>query len=429
MTDFADRAQLGQASGRAIDRARKDIQAIGEEIFEHPEPALSETRAARLLTDFLASSGFEIQSNLADMPTAFQATARNFDSEAMRKGLRHGHVAILAEYDADEDGHLSGRHLVASGAIATAVGLAEVLRGVHGQVMIIGCPAAAMLEGKRRLAAAGVFEPADAALGSAPASTGKGFQPIINNTGGTLASARVLVRFEGASDETDARQRLTTAAESLAHDFQEPESLAAAPTETGINLDIRCSTNPQLDEAVARLRDLAERVAADTGSVANVDVQVEAPAFNVNRILARRVKTFADTLSLKQEKVVKTPLAGPSDWGHVSLVASTTRAVYPISESDVEIGTPEFAEASRSDFAYQQMLTCAKAVALAGLDLLGDMELRGFAEGELIRSTKAQGLTRVPRRWLGVHPVKPREASNGHVPVWGSGSTQQGKRS
>jgi hypothetical protein len=64
-------------------------------------------------------------------------------------------------------------------------------------------------------------------------------------------------------------------------------------------------------------------------------------------------------------------------------------------------------------------------VALTGLDLLGDMEFRGFAEGELIRTLKAQNIQRTPRRWLGVHPVKPKESSNGQSSV--SGSQAAGK--
>ena len=37
------------------------------------------------------------------------------------------------------------------------------------------------------------------------------------------------------------------------------------------------------------------------------------------------------------------------------------------------------------------------------------MEFRGFVEGELIRGLRHRGIVRTPRRWLGVHPVLPRE--------------------
>lgn len=423
MSDFENKGKLGKAAVSAIERARPDIIAISKEIFEHPEPAFGEERAVQWLTDFLASSGFEIERGLAGIPTAFKASRQRFDAEAMRKGLRHGHVAILAEYDADDErGHTTGRHLVAGAALASAVGLAGTLQGVYGSVTVIGCPAASTLEGKRALAAAGVFEPEDAALGARPASTGLGFQPTISRTGETFATARIRVRFSGPGGESDARQRLATAA-----DLADPDRVEVVLTEGGVELNLRSRTNPDLDGLIARLRELAESVATETGSTTEIDMVGGAPAVNVNRIVARRMKTFGDSIGLKQNRIVKTEPSEASDWGHVSRITSTVEAAYPISEDDVRSGTEAFMQASVSQYAYDQMLAASTVVALTGLDLLGDMEFRGFAEGELIRTLKEQGVTRTSRRWLGVHPVKPREASNGQTPVSGSKPARKGQ--
>lgn len=414
MTDFAGKSRLAQSLVEAIDRVAQDIRAIGDEIFENPEPPHGELRAAGLLTDFLSGAGFEVETGLAGMPTAFLASVRNFDSEAMRKGLRHGHVAILAEYDAGPDGHREGRSLVAAGALSAAAGLAETLSGVNGQVMVFGCPAATTREGKRRLAAAGVFEVADAALGAAPANGGKGFQSTIVSTGETLAIAIVSVRLSGGDALEEARQSLVEAIDPAAVREQDDLSdFKVVPTDEGVRVEILARSTPVLVDCLDRVTELANEVAGQHSLVVDVTVDESCPAFNVNRILARRIKTYADTLVLKQDPIVKSLPARPSDWGHVSLVTPTVLGAYPVADFPVEQGTDSFAEACRSDFAHQQMLTCAKAIALTGLDLLGDMEFRGFAEGELIRATTAQGLQRTPRRWLGVHPVKPREASNG----------------
>lgn len=421
MSDFENKGKLGKAATSAIERARPDILAISKDIFDHPEPAFGEERAVQWLTDFLASSGFEIERGLAGIPTAFKASRQRFDSEAMRKGLRHGHVAILAEYDADDErGHMTGRHLVAGAALASAIGLAETLQDIFGSVTVIGCPAASTLEGKRALAAAGVFEPEDAALGARPASTGLGFQPTISRTGETFAIARMRVRFNGPVGESDARQRLATAADTLAADIVEPARLEVILTEGGVELNLRALSNPDLDWLIARLRELAASIAVETGSTTEIDMAGGAPALNVNRIVARRMKTFGDTIGLKQNRIVKSVPTGASDWGHVSLITSSVEAAYPISEDDVQHGSEAFMQASISEYAYDQMLTASKVVALTGLDLLGDMEFRGFAEGELIRTLKAQGVKRAPRRWLGVHPVKPLKGSNGQAPVSGS---------
>lgn len=422
MSDFEGKSKLGQAVRRAIERAGPDIVAISREIYDHPEPAFGEERAVQRLTSFLASSGFEIERGLAGLPTAFKASRQHFDSEAMRKGLRHAHVAVLAEYDADDErGHTTGRHLVAGAALGSAIGLAAALQDLYGSVTVIGCPAASTLAGKRVLAQAGVFEPEDAALGARPASTGLGFQPTISSTGETYATARLRVR----SSETDARQRLADSVAGMAKDVSESGQVEVALTEGSIELELRARTNPDLDGLIARVTELIESSGAETGSTPEIETIGGAPAFNVNRVIARRMKTFGDNFGLKQDRIVKTEPSGASDWGNVSLITSTVEAAYPISEDDVQAGTDAFMQASVSQYAHDQMLAASLVVALTGLDLLGDMEFRGFAEGELIRTLKAQDIRRTPRRWMGVHPVKPKESPNGHASV--SGSRTAGK--
>src|SRR5690606_3310396 len=156
-------------------------------------------------------------------------------------------------------------------------------------------------------------------------------------------------------------------------------------------------SNPAMDELLGRLRSLAEEIAVETGSALTIDDSARTPAMNVNRILARRVKTFTGSSDLYQDPVVKSGPTDPTDWAHVSLVTSTTSARFPVSRDlDIVRGTPEFAEASSTGFAFEQMLTIARCIAYTGLDLLGDMEFRGFAEGELLRSVKAQGIERTP---------------------------------
>jgi metal-dependent amidase/aminoacylase/carboxypeptidase family protein len=419
LTHFEGQAELGKVLEQSIRENAKDIELICREIFAHPEPAFGEKRAVGLLTDHLAGVGYEVESGVAGLPTAFVARLQNHDTEATRKGLRHGHVAIIAEYDADDGGHLTGRHLVAGAALASALGLAEILKGMHGDVSIIGCPAASTAEGKRLLAEGNVFEAPDLALGAFPAANGLAFQPTINNTGGTLASSHLVARFAGDAGESEARQRLATAVQSRLHDLGPYESIQTSLADTGIAFSLIAETTQGVDELVARIKDLANESARDTGSTVEVDVSHRTPAVNVSRILARRAKTFADRLGLRQDAIVKTPPVNPSDWGYLTQTTSATPIRYLVSEIPVESGTAAFAEATNSGFAYEQMISASIAVGLTSLDCLGDMEFRGFVEGELIRTLNSQGIKRVPRRWLGVHPVIPPEDVNNTPPRLG----------
>lgn len=428
MTHFEGKKELSEALATAMEHEGGRIEAICREIFDNPEAAFEEQRASGLLTDYLSQLGYQVETGVAGLPTAFVARMHHFDAEAMRKGLRHGHVAILAEYDAGQDGHVHGRHLVAGAAMAIAAGLVPVLRDLHGEVSIIGCPASTTLEGKRLLADEGVFEAPDLALGAAPASSGQGFQATINNTGQTLASARLVVTFAGDTGESDARQRLATALDSHSHQLEDGEDLQASLSERGIEVPLVALANAGIDRMIERVRDLANEAARDTGSTAVVDVSLRVPAMNPSRILSRRIKTYADNMGLVQDKVVKSAPAGPDDRAYASMVTGTSFARFPISEdADVQMGTPEFAEASVSEFAFKQMISASLAVGITAIDSLGDMEFRGFVDGELIRNLNAQGTKRPPRRWLGVHPVMPRNGASSPPPALGPlGSPRRG---
>ena len=416
MSHFDGRTQLGDALGRALEGAAGEVEAISREIFANPEPAFGEQRAVQLQIDYLTQLGYQVESDVAGLPTAFIARMQNFDHEAMRKGLRHGHVGVISEYDAGPEGHVHGRHLVAGAALAAAVGLAEALKGIHGEVSIIGCPAAGTGEGKRLLLDEGVFEALDLVLGAVPASSGSGFQPTINGTGGTLAVAHIVVTFAGDAGQSDARQRLATAIDGQLHELSQTDSLDVSLSETAVEFDLSSATNPDLNALIERIDALAQDAARETGSTVTVDVVSRTPAMNVNRILARRAKTFADRMGLKQDRIFKHAPRPASDWGHASLVSATVPVQYIVSQEPVEAGTPAFAEACTTAFAYEQMISAALTVGLTGLDTLGDMEFRGFAEGELIRTLKAQGVQRIPRRWLGVRPLQSHGAPNGKQP-------------
>lgn len=420
MTHFEGKKELTEDLARKIDRNTSAIESIAAEIFNNPEPPLAEHHAAGLMTSYLSDLGYDVETGIADMPTAFIARMHKHDTEAMRKGLRHGHVAILAEYDADAEGHVFGRHLVAGSALAIATGLPAVLEGIYGDISIIGCPAASTFEGKRRLAEAGIFETPDLAMGAMPASSGKGFQPTINNSGDTLATASVAVRFAGEAGESDARQRLATAVQSQDYAQDELDSIQTSLTETGVVFTLTSRSDAGLDRLAEHVTDLARQAAGDTSSIETIEVLSRVSAMLVNRILSRRIKTYADNMGLQQDAIVKSPPGPPSDWAYPAMSMATTLARFPVTESEpVEMGTPAFADACNSEFAFKQMISAALGVSITALDTLGDMDFRGFAEGELIRSLKAQGITRTPRRWLGVHAVLPRTDSGSQPPALG----------
>lgn len=403
MSQFEGRKELGQAAVSAIDQSAAQIVEICKHIHANPEVAMEEHRAFEMLTGLLSASGFDLESGIGGLSTAFQAQARNWNAEDMRKGLRHGHVAFLAEYDADpEHGHNAGRHLVAGAALAAAFGLAATFEKMFGTVSVIGVPGGS----GAKLADAGIFESPDCAIAAYPVSTGLGFQPTINQTSDRPAEQTITVHYPQGPD--DALPSLQTAVAELVDDLEEPDVIEA----TSAGFVIRARRAATVEAVVDRVRSLVATRAESSGVPVEFETSPLIRDMQVSRILARRIKTFGDNIGLRQDRIHKTGPFEPSGWGNISHITPSVIAMYPISTSNIETGTAQFKRAGNSDEAYRQMLTIGKAMALAGLDVLGDIEFRGFVEGELMRGLRERGIVREPRRWLGVHPVQPRKETN-----------------
>ena len=82
-------AEKQQALG-VIDKHRLELEALSDAIWEHPQVGYQETYAANAFCRFLGKSGFQVEQNLAGIPTAFCAS---YGSGAPVIGL-------LGEFDA-----------------------------------------------------------------------------------------------------------------------------------------------------------------------------------------------------------------------------------------------------------------------------------------------------------------------------------------
>ncbi len=165
-------------TGKWIDNNRKRLTEISDTIWIYAEPALKEVNSAGLIAKSLREAGFEVTCGVAGLPTAFVATW----------GEGAPIIAFLGEYDAlsgigqkqdaakkthgdAENGHGCGHNLLGAASLGAALALRYELEreGKHGTVRYYGCPAEEIMVGKVRMAAAGLFDDADAALTWHPA--------------------------------------------------------------------------------------------------------------------------------------------------------------------------------------------------------------------------------------------------------------------
>lgn len=135
---------------QAIDLQQEKICSLSDFVWEHPETAFKETKSATEICKALKDFGFEVQWDIANIPTAFSG----------RFGQGKPVIGILGEFDALSGlsqqpnvcvknslatggaGHGCGHNLLGAGSLAAAVAVKEYLAATKssGTIVYFGCP-------------------------------------------------------------------------------------------------------------------------------------------------------------------------------------------------------------------------------------------------------------------------------------------------
>lgn len=186
-----------------IDERAAEFCEVSDALWETPETSFQEFRSAKILCDFLNREGFQVETGLAKIPTAFSASF----------GKGKPVVAILGEFDAlfgmsqesgvfekkaifeGQPGHGCGHNLLGAGALAAAVGVKRYIEetGCPGTVIFYGCPGEEGGSGKTFMVRDGVFNGVDCAFTWHP-NTVNIIPPC-----STLANYQIRYRFHGRS--------------------------------------------------------------------------------------------------------------------------------------------------------------------------------------------------------------------------------------
>lgn len=157
----------------AVRESSEEIIGLADAIWDFAEVGYQETRSSEVLQEYLRANGFTVETGVADIPTAFVATAGHGKPE----------IAILAEFDAlpglsqaatpersplveGGAGHACGHHMFGAASTGAGVALARWLQNNkrRGTIKVIGTPAEEGGSGKVYLTRAGVFATTDTVL-------------------------------------------------------------------------------------------------------------------------------------------------------------------------------------------------------------------------------------------------------------------------
>src|SRR5579872_3788675 len=136
-------AERDAVVARAKELMDKELLPMADDIATHPEIGFEEKRSSAKLIDYLRQHNFSIETNTANLPTAFVAKFRGNNGAP--------HMGVILEYDAlrGTKGAFHGDQHSAQGpvGIAVAVAISEYLARTHtpGSVTVFGTPGEEMM--------------------------------------------------------------------------------------------------------------------------------------------------------------------------------------------------------------------------------------------------------------------------------------------
>lgn len=173
---WADESSLSapqQTAIQEVERRADELRAVNQSIWKWAEVGLEEHQSSGLLQDKLREAGFEVETGLAGMPTAFVASY----------GEGKPIIGILAEYDAlpgmsqqvapqrvpvadGQPGHACGHSGLGTGALGAALAAQAAMKEhqLAGTIRLYGTPAEETVIGKVYMTLAGVFDDLDICL-------------------------------------------------------------------------------------------------------------------------------------------------------------------------------------------------------------------------------------------------------------------------
>lgn len=424
---------------------------VSRQIWDAAELGFHETRSSALLQQELKANGFQVQADVAQMPTAFTATYGSGkpvivimgEYDAL-PGLSQKDVPELTPIQPGAPGHGCGHNLLGSASALAAVAIKEEMqaKGIKGTLRYYGTPAEEGGGGKIYMIHAGLFKDVDAVLAWHPGDSNRvSMSSLLANNGGRF-------RFYGvASHAAAAPDRGRSALDGVMIFLQSVEFLREhVPQETRIHYIITnggsapnivpafaeanlIARNPDanvLNGIWERIMDCARAGALASGTrmefVQGTNYSNVLPNDELTEVLGRAMvkaggyeytpaeKTFAVELQKTLAGPVRSP--GPekvkadmsegtgsasSDAGDVSWVVPTAQFTAATFVPGVSAHTWQAAACAGTSIGRKGMVVAARTLAVAGVELFQNpAELKAAHDAYEKRLAGRKWTTRIP---------------------------------
>jgi aminobenzoyl-glutamate utilization protein B len=450
---------------QAVEQTTPVIKRIANEVWRFAELSLQEIKSAQLMINILQEQGFTITSKgTAGVPTAFIAEY-GFGTPTLGFLVEYDALPGLGNEpvpyreprkDQVTSGHGCGHNLLGAGSVGAAIALKNVVaeQQIPGTIRVYGCAAEETEGAKVYMARAGLFKDLDAALHWHPSASAE----VSNYRSAAIDQMKIEFFGKGAhaGGSPWLGRSAVHAAELFAHGINlmrehvEPtarlhyiyESAGLAPNVVPdyarLCLYIRDCDRAHVEASTAWVKQIAEGATLATQTTAKVLVytgmydllpnsplaarmqghleHIGAPVFSKEeqafaRELQRNYGVITEGMALETEYLVdeNTSMGFSTDVGDVSWNAPTMGCGMPTIPLGVSVHTWAATACHGTSIGLKGALQAARVLALTGLDIMTDAELRQAARADFERRTRERPY---------VSPLSPEMKHPLEVPEW-----------
>ena len=372
---------------------KKRLRCLSDAIWNNPELAYKEFFAVEQAVEFLKEQDFTPQTNYGGIATAFKA----------EYGSGKPTFAIFAEYDALPDiGHGCGHNLICASALAAFCAAAKILseNKLTGKIILLGSPAEESGGGKIKMIANGCLDGVDAAMMVHPSYR-------LTPDTGSSAITRFDVIFHGKSSHAAGAPELginALAAVNLlfagvnAYREQVPEDSRmhgiitdggeapnVTPARAACRFFLRSTNQEWIKKMEKRFKDIVHGAELMTGATAEI-IPFNIP-YMARKPNAALNKLYIESISRLGMDYVIPELSGrgSSVFGNVSQCVPGIHPYFPVTNHEIACHSDAFRIASGSDFAFDNAMNAAAAMANIAIQFLTDSSFKEQVDADFKR--------------------------------------------
>lgn len=353
-----------------------EIESVCKFLYYNPEESYKEEKSSEYICNLIEKHDFTAKRNYLDIPNSFYAS----------KGCGYPKICFLCEYDAVKgEGHITGHNALSAISIAAALALGNEVSKIGGTSILIGCPGEYLGGTKSIMCKQGTFDDIDVVMECHPdiatceSGTSAAIIPLCINFKG---NGGLSFLSEDSYTSLDAAVLTFNILNSLMKGFPKDlkiNSILAKggstplliPLESEAEFYIRAPKTCTAELAEKKLRDISRYVSNLTHIPHTISLY-EPPS---EELITNSTLNRLFTHNLKENGIIhiskpKNITAGLS----IGVVSKKVPCIHPyisiINDDSIHYGTREFAEATISKFALEQIMKAANALASTSVDLI-----------------------------------------------------------